>query len=290
MSSEEERKAGDLDVIPMFSDHDVIKAAKAEAERMNAHQAEEQRKIASTIPESAMPCPRLELRWVRVGYETRCDYNIVIPINKNDIREGSPVNIGSELRFCMGFTTTHTSRDGHPLWPNGVIDTPYRDGKHAAWDSHRTGFPAFVVWQGQAQSILPEEPNGEPIEDDPPDEKPGGGKDWAHRSSSRVLNDARDMIKRHAFKVQGLRDGQQKGSWPWLYFDWIYETMMVQAKRIDDDGFTDFEDWVRFRTSKINIGVVKRVCSKCGADVPRDITQACEHVYGDNAREFAAKE
>lgn len=275
----------DKKVTSLFSDHDVIKAAKEEVERMSRHEREEQRKIVSTISESELPCPRLELRWNKGEYEKRCDYNFVLPITVGDIRKGSAVQFGSELRFCMGWTTNSGGGDTHPLYPNGIIDVPFRDGMHIAWDSYNTGFPAFVVWQGQAQSILPSQPSGEPIED-PADEQFGGDKEWAHLAATHVLEEARKLIRRTAFKVQGLRDERVDRSWTWLYFNKIYDDLMGQASRIEDRLFNEFGDWIRFRADGIKIDLEKRVCSECGEEIPDDLTKACEHVFGEDARAF----
>lgn len=287
----DEMDPNDLDpkkVVPMFSDHEVLRAAKAEAERENRHQREERRKLESTIPESAMPCPRLELRWRKTDYECACDYNIVIPVFSADIRVGSPAQYGPELRFCTGWTTTSGGRGDYPRYPNGVIDVPFRDGMHAAWDSHTTGFPAFVVWQGQAQSIMPIDPKSEPVKEykDEPDEE---DKKWAPRTSYHVIQEARNVIKRHAFKVRDLRDKHRERSWAWLYFNKMFDDLMEQAGAIEDPGFTDFGDWVRFRADGIKIELEKRVCSECGADIPDDLTEACEHIFGEDARAFLGK-
>ncbi|MBW2169802.1 MAG: hypothetical protein JRG69_11200 [Deltaproteobacteria bacterium] len=275
-------------VVPMFSDHDVIKAAKAEVERMSRHEREEQRKIASTIPESKLPCPRLELRWNKGEYEKRCDYNFVLPITQGDIRSGAAVQFGPELRFCMGWTTNSGGDVDHPRYPNGVINVPFRDGAHAAWDSHNTGFPAFVIWQGQAQSILPVEPTGDPVED-PDDEHSRGDAEWAHRAATHVLEEAQKVIRRTAFKVRDLRDEQRERSWPWLYFNKMYDDLMEQADSIENRSFTDFADWVRFQADDIKIGMEKRVCGECGKEIPNDLTQACEHIFGEDARLFLAE-
>lgn len=275
----------DKKVTPLFSDHDVIKAAKSEAERMSQHEKEEYRKIASTIPESALPCPRLELRWNKGEYEKRCDYSFVLPITSGDIRKGAAVQFGSELRFCMGWTKNSGGGVDHPLYPNGVIDVPFRDGMHAAWDSYNTGFPAFVVWQGQAQSIPPIEPTGKPIED-PDGEHPGGGKEWAHRAATHALEEAQKLIRRTAFKVQILRNEQREHSWAWFYFSKMYDDLMKQADGIKDCSFTDFGDWVRFRAGGVKIDLEKRVCSECGEEIPDDLTKACEHVFGEDAKAF----
>lgn len=282
-----ERDPGDLDVIPMFSDHDVIRAAKAEQERMNAHQREAQRRIASAIPETAMPCPRLELRWHKEEYELRCDYNFVLPIHKFDIREDAAVRFGSELRFCMGWATMHSSSPDMPLWPNGVIEVPFRDGKHAAWDSHATGFPAFVVYQGQAQSIEAEEPKGGPIEGKELHDE--NHADWAGQHYYHLVKDLKNQLRRFSHRVKDLRDRQRERSWPWFYFDQMLDHVTEQIDDLGEDFGYDFESWMMEKAPRIRIEKVKRICSECGAEVPDDLTKACEHIFEPDEREFLEK-
>jgi len=273
-------------ITPMFSDHEVIKAAKEEAEKVSAHEREQQRKLASTIPESEMPCPRLELRWVKTDHDLRCDYNIVIPIDSNDIRRDAAVRFGSELRFCTGWTTS--SSDRSPLLSNGVIDVPYRDGKHAAWDSYRINFPAFTVWQGQAQSVLPEEPRGEPVQDPKMHEE--NHRDWATRHYFYFIKDLKNQIRKFAHRVLRLRDGHRKQSWPWLFFNQMYDHLMEKINNLGDDFGHDFIGWMIECAPKIKADMIKHVCAECGAEVPDNLTQACEHIFEPEARAFLEKE
>lgn len=277
----------DDNVTPMFSDHDVIKAAREEQERVNAHAREEQRKIESTIPESAMSCPRLELRWHKTDYELRCDYNFVIPIDSNDIREDAAVRFGTELRFCMGWTTMHSGNREMPLWPNGVIEVPYRDGKHAAWDSYRTKFPAYVVYQGQAQTIEAEEPMGKPIAEKELHDQ--SHSDWAGEHYYHLVKDLKNQLRRFSHRVRDLRDRQRERSWPWFYFNQMLDHVTEKIDGLGDSFGYDFENWMMEKAPRIRIEKVKRVCSDCGAEVPKDLTKACEHIFEPDEVEFLEK-
>lgn len=252
---------------------------------MDRIEIEHRRRIDSTILESDLPCPRLELRWEVNGREKRCDYNFVLPITSGDVRIGCAAQFGSELRFCMGWTTCSSIRENHPVFPNGLIDMPYRDESHIAWDSHSTGLPAFVVWDGKAQSILSIKPTGEPVVDQP-DEHPMGDKDWGHRAATNVLEEAQKLIRRTAFMVRDLRDQHRKKSWPWLYYHSMWDKLRMEADGIRDHSFEDFGNWMRFTADGIKIDNVKRVCAECGADIPRDLTKACEHIFGEDSRKF----
>jgi hypothetical protein len=239
----------------------------------------------SRLLESELPCPRLELRWFKNGFERRCDYNFVIPVTKHDVRIGSSVQYDAELRHCMGWTTVRGGGEDAPLCSDGSIDIPFRDASHIAWDSFSTGLPAFVVWKGEAQLISPKEPTGEII-DDVEEENYGGGINWVNESSNRMLLDVKKTIKNHCRKIELLRDGCRVGSWRWL---WLNEILKKLVREDESEIFTDFEEWLSSRASKIKIDNEKRVCSDCGVEIPRDISKACEHIFEEDDREFLEK-
>jgi hypothetical protein len=235
--------------------------------------------LESTISESELPCPRLELRWRKLGADRVSDYNIVIPITSVDIRKDMPECFGSELRINICWTTNSGGDKEHPLRSNGIIDTPYRDSAHAAWDSYRLGLPAFVVWDGRAQSIEVRELNDyPPVEEDTKDESPIG---WAQRMFRLETREVRNKLGRFAKKILKIRDSQHEGGWGWLYLDALYNKAAGNAP--DDYYFPVFRDWVA-QASEIEIEGTHRVCSVCGAEVPEDITEACEHVFEPSDR------
>lgn len=118
----------------------------------------------SFIPESELPCPRLELRWVdqeadEGGYTVVCEYSYVFPIAHLDIRaEGEDANgeyrygVRREHRALIG--KTHSTRTAADRIRDGQIETPFRDGSHIHWDRPHFGNPPmFAVACGQAMQI-----------------------------------------------------------------------------------------------------------------------------------------
>lgn len=89
----------------------------------------------------AMPCPRLELRWVKDGdswYARECVYSLVIPLGEFDIRSTDREDRPRELALEMGRTRV-SGGDGNPPIYDGEVDTPFRDGAHAQWDCEALG-------------------------------------------------------------------------------------------------------------------------------------------------------
>ncbi len=111
---------------------------------------------------NGLPLPRLELRWIKTkkhkGFEDyknhfRCIYELVLPLmgydirkeNKNDevVREIQRVKIGETLR------------SGHePIW-DGKVETPFRDGAHANWDSSVLKLPVYATYENFSTKIEP---------------------------------------------------------------------------------------------------------------------------------------
>jgi hypothetical protein len=122
----------------------------------------------STIPESDMPAPRLELRWTDEGpfncesFEATvaCVYSLVIALGEYDIRgesadaNGEPLPQKREKAIELGRTFS-TNKAANRL-KDGWIDTPYRDGAHAQWDSAQLGnLPIYAVAAGRAFLVVP---------------------------------------------------------------------------------------------------------------------------------------
>ena len=122
-----------------------------------------------------LPLPRIQLTWEHVeGNEWRCNYDLLIPIAKNDIRNNGPAP-DYEVGGGPGYTaarvgqTKVTSMQGpiKPEYENGrctgksYLDAPFRDGAHAAWDSFSLGIPAFVVYEDRVKAIEPQCNNGD---------------------------------------------------------------------------------------------------------------------------------
>lgn len=105
-----------------------------------------------------LPTPRLQLRWeANTGdsrYSWLCHYELVLPLDKYDIRGEQEGPRGGRrpnltellvpikeptLRGSNG--TPCTAQDGSRYY-----DAPYRDGAHAAWDAKVLGgLPIYVI-------------------------------------------------------------------------------------------------------------------------------------------------
>ena len=123
----------------------------------------------STIPESDMPAPRLELRWEdkrNRDYAVQCVYSLVIALGEHDIRaerndqNGKPLPNLTELKVELGKTLSDGSAARRYSAARDEVDAPFRDGAHARWDSQQLGnLPVYAVAAGRAM-LLPN--RGEP--------------------------------------------------------------------------------------------------------------------------------
>lgn len=258
--------------------------------RVTDKEQERLRRVASTITEDQLPCPRLELRWERLSVvvnKYRCSYNFVIPITEGDTRGGCCVNHGSELRFEMGWTDVDgLGGRSFPSDEDGVLDVPFRDGHHIAWDSHHTKLPAYVVWDGGAQFLLPEEPVGARVKTEGP--TPVDDPNWASKEFRRELMAAKRALLRFQARVMDLRD-QQPSGWVRSYYRAMVTELDTRIANIGDSFFYRFPDWLAERGRRFvpdATGVVVTICSECGTEVPQNLTQACEHVVGPEEKAF----
>ena len=126
----------------------------------------------STIPESEMRAPRLELRWEDIDggvttetgfYTCRCVYSLVLALGKYDIRaereddDGEPLPNLTEYKVTLGNTHSTGEAGRHYDAKNDAVSPPFRDGAHARWDSIQLGqLPVYAVSAGRAQR-LPED-------------------------------------------------------------------------------------------------------------------------------------
>lgn len=142
---------------------DTGRRAAERLERALAGVKEEPKLIA----EFEMPAPRLELRWTDEGapftngtdnfytYTVVCIYSLVIALGEHDIRgesegeRGEPLPQRREKAIELGRTFSTNSAINR--LKDGWIDTPYRDGAHARWDSEQLGgLPIYAVAGGKA--------------------------------------------------------------------------------------------------------------------------------------------
>lgn len=107
-----------------------------------------------------MPCPRLEFEWIMTGKDwgkRDCVYSLVIPLTEFDIRreDENGVKVRSEWKVEIGRTNVIGGRRDHPpIWDDGTIDTPFRDGAHAKFDSEVLGGLPIVAVCGDTFHIV----------------------------------------------------------------------------------------------------------------------------------------
>jgi hypothetical protein len=85
-----------------------------------------------------LPTPRLQFRWERIakpidGFNWVCYYELVMKLDRLDIRNPREYKRDSEVAFSLG--TTRVGSTSGPLHDNGSVDTPFRDGAHMQWDA-----------------------------------------------------------------------------------------------------------------------------------------------------------
>jgi len=90
-----------------------------------------------------LPCPRLELLWNKQEGIRTCIYTLVIPLRESDLRREN--SKGKDVRDVLKLKIGKTIVDGGVSVREGVVETPYRDGCHALWDSKALGIPAYAV-------------------------------------------------------------------------------------------------------------------------------------------------
>lgn len=108
------------------------------------------------MKKTKLPAPRLQLRWAPSTdsrYQWECHYELVIPLDKHDIRAEQEGPRGGrrpplkELVIPMKPPTMRNST-GTPctsVCGERYCDTPFRDGAHAHWDSAVLGSPPVYV-------------------------------------------------------------------------------------------------------------------------------------------------
>lgn len=112
-------------------------------------------KGTSRVPRSEVRgTSHLRLRWILGNNEYLCRYELVLGLDKNDIRRevyknGEDTGKRRIQKFLkLDVTRRSPGRDPCVMWPEPHLfyDTPYRDGVHAKWDSAKLGgLPIYVV-------------------------------------------------------------------------------------------------------------------------------------------------
>lgn len=89
-----------------------------------------------------LPCPRLELRWIKTGEtwsKRECVYSLVLPVDEHDIRQDQDNCANNELTIEIGRTAVTSGPGDEPPIFGGSVDTPFRDGAHSIWDQKALG-------------------------------------------------------------------------------------------------------------------------------------------------------
>jgi hypothetical protein len=99
---------------------------------------------------TGLPCPRIEFEHIpsENGWGTRwCMYWLVLELQEADIRaedNKGKMGVFRERYIPMGETKS-TGSDRRPVW-QGKVDTPFRDGAHAHWDTQALGLPDMPIY------------------------------------------------------------------------------------------------------------------------------------------------
>lgn len=109
-----------------------------------------------------LPSPRLQFTWVAETddwHDKSCLYSLVIPLAHLDIRaEGKDGKHGvfKEHHALIGCTRSNGGAR-RPVFPNPErVDTPFRDGAHAHWDSAALhNLPIYAVCEKTVTKIEP---------------------------------------------------------------------------------------------------------------------------------------
>ncbi len=116
---------------------------------------------------------RLEMTWTKddaIGERWTCNYELVIPLGEVDCRgtfdrkpaKRRPISFrmvwldaDNCQRVPMGRTKVTCGRaKGTMTWPDGNIDTPFRDGAHILWDHEKLGLRMFVRCGDEIREII----------------------------------------------------------------------------------------------------------------------------------------
>lgn len=109
------------------------------------------------VGSTPLPAPRIQLRWLpstlRREYQWECHYELVIPLDKHDVRAeqvgprgGRRPNL-KELVIPIKEPSVRGSTGTPCMAQDGsrYYDPPFRDGAHAQWDAAVLGNPPIYV-------------------------------------------------------------------------------------------------------------------------------------------------
>lgn len=109
-----------------------------------AEKQEPRTELGGRVDSVVMPCPRLEFEWVKTGetwHKRDCIYSLVLPLGEYDIRRenGDGEKVRNEIKAELGRTSVTGGKDGPPIWKDGTVESPFRDGAHAKFDNEALG-------------------------------------------------------------------------------------------------------------------------------------------------------
>lgn len=102
---------------------------------------------------SSLPTPRFEFNWRKIDdYNFECDYCLVIPLDKYDIRreredEDETYYEDDEMKLIISTTKVNTGAEDFP-YRGDDLDTPFRDSAHVQWDKKNMNvdYPIYIVY------------------------------------------------------------------------------------------------------------------------------------------------
>lgn len=97
--------------------------------------------ILRATQELGMPAPRLQFTWIAESEDwshKSCIYTLVLPLRKLDIRRESENGQKVRREWHAELGTTMSTGGKRPVF-DGRVDSPFRDGAHAQWDSEILG-------------------------------------------------------------------------------------------------------------------------------------------------------
>lgn len=129
-----------------------------------------------TTTQETLPAPRMEFRWEDKSgnwQRAECAYGLVIPLQEYDIRRTEEQGMTGPAELFINIRTIERTGSGRiPIW-GGVVETPFRDGAHAQWDSAALGgLPIYAKCCGVTSLIAKD--GGEQMSTPTPSPRFGG--------------------------------------------------------------------------------------------------------------------
>lgn len=117
---------------------------------------------------------RLELSWTKdddSGERWTCNYDLVLPLGEVDCRgtfdqkaqkrPKAHYRVWLDKDNCKRIPLGRTGSSGKArhtqLWPDGHMNTPFRDGVHIGWDAEQLGLRKFVRCGEDIREIVADE-------------------------------------------------------------------------------------------------------------------------------------